>query len=302
VQRVPLALLLLWASSVLPAQIRGGAPAPPRPPAILTWGTTLQRWPLDGGAPQTLATGRDFRAGCVDEAGGAYLLERGRLLYRSVSGAHEEVIEPATEFQECLTGTFESRRGVFFLHHYAQLRFAWRETGAWRYEEVYSIYTPSQQGGLLRHDVDGDGCADLLLGNYWARNPCRPSEPWHVFTINMFFYTPQAARARLALAPGNRLYWGAAAGEPRLVLHTPKADIREQWSTEPLPDPPAGLTALLVHGDRLLAASPAGLDVYEKHRGAWHKTRLLSGAVVALIANQGVVWAVTPTSVRAVLR
>ncbi len=54
----------------------------------------------------------------------------------------------------------------------------------WRETELYTIYTPSTEGGLVISDIDGDGLPDLLCGNYWMKSPTAFELPWREFAID----------------------------------------------------------------------------------------------------------------------
>jgi hypothetical protein len=181
---------------------------------------------------------------------------------------------------------------------------------AWTYNELYSIYTASHQGGLLACDVDGDGLADLFIGNYWMRNPGRWELPWRLFNMNTFFDKPDSALARFALyqRPGRALpdlIWAESEAAPaRLALLERPADVREPWPPQmitPAPDHPRALLVIeqpAIAGKAawplLLVGADDGVRAYSHDDGRWSMRLVWKGAaVIALFKARGGVVAVT---------
>lgn len=253
-------------------QIRGAALAYPR---LYTWGDTLRVWELPGGASSVLdARQPPFGAGgCLFDAGhgraGVILLERspgaelGRMVWLAPPSWRRREVDSGADFRDCLEATLHGRRGILVLHRSLQIRFYQpaKELGApWPYREIYSIYTPSRQGGLLTADVDGDGLTDILAGNYWIRSPERFELPWRLFAINLWMETWESAMMRLALTSisGGRF--------PDLVAcQTGMAEARLAWFSRP--DNPTELWIehrldgrLELHSPRALAAGDLDQD------------------------------------------
>src|SRR5207245_11758638 len=84
------------------------------------------------------------------------------------------VIDTGVDTADVLAATLFGRRGILLVHKRAQVRFYEIPTnlaGPWPVREIYSFYTPSDQGGLMLADIYGDGRPDILCGNYWIRSP-----------------------------------------------------------------------------------------------------------------------------------
>lgn len=290
----------------LQAQIRGGALLAKPAPALLTWGSKLELWPLNGGKPTLLKDKTDFGpAGCVADVDGDGLDDLlvqahpgpGPLLWLKAPGWQEKVVESETDFHDCLPFTLAGRRGVLLPHFYSQLRFYLFP--GFDYKEIYSIYTASRQGGLAVHDVDHDGLPDLFLGNYWVRNPGKLDVDWRLYAINIFHETPTAALAAFGPWKDDWLFWAETTGHPgRIVAYQPPPDRKQLWiehRLEPLDEP----RAVLVHPDGVFIGYSGGVVLETLHGAEWQRTSVAAGfRVLQLFADHGRVIALTPEGPR----
>jgi hypothetical protein len=216
-------------------------------PALVTWGDRLQVWPENGGRPTDLiprAQAGLGPGGCTADVDGdsrddLILQERpglSRMVWLRAPHWERATIEPETWFQDCLATTLDGRRGVLVLHRNTQLRFYAFAPG-FPYRELYAVYTPSEQGGLLLRDIDGDGRDDSLFGNYWLRRPSPPETHWRLFAINTYSEGPLTALAALAWFRDGLVWAEATAAANARVMHfRPRADVHEQWEPQPLGD------------------------------------------------------------------
>ncbi|MCP5115613.1 MAG: hypothetical protein GY953_32710, partial [bacterium] len=218
---------------------------------LYTWGDRLLRWDIREGAPAALVGGGPgFGAGgClldVDTDGreDVVLLENsadgglGKLVWFRAPDWERRVIDTGAEFRDCASATFGGRRGILLIHRFGQVRFYEAPVNIaepWPYRELYSIYTPSKQGGLLLADVDEDGHTDILCGNYWLRNPGEEGTHWRLFAINLWSETPESALSSLVLESitggdfPDLLAAQADMAEARLALFTRPGDATQIW-------------------------------------------------------------------------
>jgi hypothetical protein len=206
-----------------------------------------------------------------------------------------ETIETATDFSDCLWTDLFGRQGVLINHLRTQVRF-YQPGSPWVYQEVYSIYTASTQGGLVRMDVDQDGHDDFYVGNYWMKSPDAFDLPWRIFAINLYHETPTAALARLAPYRKTDLVWAERTGS-RVTWFERPADVRAQWIPHPLDLQVQEPNGLVTDGDRIVVGDSTRVVLWETGR----IRELASGyRTLQLFLIRGRLWAVTPRGVRQV--
>lgn len=223
-------------------------------PILLTWGRDLAAWNLETGARRLLRREVHLADGCladVNADGALDLIAQqgeplGALVALQAPDWTPTVIDQETAFRDCRAATLFGRRGVLVLHRYQQLRFypfPAQPGAAWETpRDLYSIYTPSRQGGLLPllADVDEDGRPDLFAGNYWLQAPEHETLHWRLFAVNTYTETPDSALLSLALVSQPDGHFPRLAvtegGLPRgrLTVFTRPNDPRQIWSEEVL--------------------------------------------------------------------
>ena len=243
---LPIALLAGEAWKLQPGEIIHGAAISPDNSTVYTWGSRLLAWPVSSGQPQVVRErGKEFgEGGCVwdvDQDGRADVIVQeglglGKLVWFHAPDWTRREIDGETEFHECLGATLLGHRGLLLVHRYAQVRFYEPQRDPakpWESNDIYSIYTPSKQTGLLISDVDGDGLPDLYMGNYWIRSPESFDLPWRLFAINTYSQDEESAMMRFALTPDLVVAQGHLA-DGKVIRYEKNTNIREQWIEHPI--------------------------------------------------------------------
>jgi len=222
---------------------------------VFAWGHALLAWRSDTQSWEKLLDGlQNPEAGCAgdpDQDGKPDLawLEktgpggRGQLLWLAGPRFVPTVVDAEEEFADCLLTRLHGVPGVLLVHRYGQLRFYSHPRWPKRiYQELYSFYSLSRQGGLLEADVDEDGYVDLLCGNYWVRNPGRPGLPWRLYALHLWNDHPYGAVLALAAERDSEgrlvsVFAGQRAVNPARLARLRKPALPEKlWTPQHLAD------------------------------------------------------------------
>lgn len=259
---------------------------------VLLWGRDL---PVRG----------SFEAGgCAgdvneDERVDLIVQESSEMLWLEAPSWKRHKIDRDADFSDCLWTVLDGRRGVLLIHRRIQVRFYWLESGTWQYRDIYSIYTPSAQGGLLRGEVNGDGREDIYAGNYWMQAPESGDRGWRLFAINNWWEQAHSAMLRISLIRDGRIVAAEREADPaRVAVFTRSADPKQFWAETRLETSPPlrFVQGLAVDAGSIFVAENAGpgsrvIEFREGHAtgidttGGVFALRVLNGELTAVGAG-----------------
>jgi hypothetical protein len=210
------------------------------PRALTAWGNRVVQWKIPCGKMQVLIPRAPIpfaEGGCLLDTG-ALVLNEGpperALVWRQAPAWKRHVIDTGVDAADIMPATLLGRRGILLIHRGAQVRFYEippDPAQPWLRSEIYSFYTPSEQGGLGMADVDGDGIPDILAGNDWIKAPASFELPWHLFAIELWNEEQKSAMLREQLVD---LFSTGAQNLVAVQRGVPRA--RLAWFEKP-PDP-----------------------------------------------------------------
>lgn len=209
---------------------------------LVTWGGRLRRWDPSYTRSETICAGSFGPAGCVGDFDGdgrpdIAVIEDGTLVWFRAPEWTRHAIGGGLETDEVVPARLHGRTGILLVHRRNQVRFYWPHADParpWQSRDIYSFYSPSDQGGLLVTDVDSDGRPDIVCGNYWIRSPHEFDLPWRLFAINTWSEESLSGMARFALAGRSLIACQAAMAPARLARFGKPADPREMWKEQRL--------------------------------------------------------------------
>jgi hypothetical protein len=205
---------------------------------LFTWGENVYRIDLRNGKRERIAEGRFAEGGCVLDAGLVLnVVSPPELIWLRLADRKRFVVDTGVDTRDVIAADLLGHHGVLLIHKKQQVRFydlvspmqnGWPET------ELYTIYTPSTEGGLVIADIDGDGLPDLLCGNYWMKSPTVFELPWREFAIDTWNEEEGSAMLRLAWREPLRVAAQRDMRPARVAWFVRPADPKQLWTQHDL--------------------------------------------------------------------
>ncbi len=158
--------------------------------------------------------------------------ESGDLVWLSAPDWRAHVIDRRVHADDIGPVTLFDRRGILLIHKHAQVRFyeiPQDLSQPWPYRDIYSVYTPSWQGGLAIADINRDGRPDIFCGNYWIRAPASFELPWRLFAINTWTEAEKSGMMRLSYRGGRLVAAQRSIDPARLAMFLQPAAPEQLW-------------------------------------------------------------------------
>lgn len=236
---------------------------------LYVWGRDAYQIDLRTAVRRKLAIGQFAEGGCVLDHGLVLnSISPRELIWIRFADQKRFLIDTSVDTRDAIPADLLGHHGVLLIHKRQQVRFydvpsPMRDR--WQESELYSIYTPSTEGGLAIADIDGDGLPDLLCGNYWMKSPTAFELPWREFAIDLWSEQEGSAMLRLAHSSLNgkpvrvagqrdmrpaRAFWFVPPQDPAQFL-------KQIWQAHSLGEFQGVSGALFLKGDLILSERDA---------------------------------------------
>jgi hypothetical protein len=224
---------------------------------LYVWGEDAFEIDLQSGHSERIAEGKFAEGGCLlDDGLILNSVEPRALIWLRLSDRKRFVVDTGVDTRDAISADLLGHHGVLLLHKRQQVRFYDLPSPMkdnWAESELYTIYTPSTEGGLVMADIDGDGLPDLLCGNYWMKSPTRFDLPWREFAIDLWSEEEGSAMLSLAWNPADHIRIAAQRDlrPGRAAWFEPPADVKQLWTAHDL-GPTAGVSSVIFIGKDLI--------------------------------------------------
>jgi len=225
---------------------------------LYVWGDGAHEIDLPSGHTRRIADGRFAEGGCVLDDGLVVNATTPRQLeWIRLRDGKPFIIDTGVDTRDAIAADLLGHHGVLLIHKRQQVRFydvPSRMRDRWQETELYTIYTPSTEGGLVIADIDGDGLPDLLCGNYWMKSPTSFELPWREYAIDTWNEDEGSAMLRLAWSEPVRVAGQRDVRPSRVAWFERATDPKQLWTAHPLEGIERGVGGILFSGRDLIVA------------------------------------------------
>jgi hypothetical protein len=240
---------------------------------LFTWGEDVYRIDLRSGKRERIAEGRFAEGGCVLDSGLILnSVSPPELIWLRLADGKRFVVDTGVDTRDVIPADLLGHHGVLLIHKRQQVRFydvASPMHDGWPATELYTIYTPSTEGGLVIADIDGDGLPDLLCGNYWMKSPTAFELPWREFAIDTWNEAEGSAMLRLAWSEPVRVAAQRDMRPARVAWFERPTDPKQLWTAHNLASLQGVASLKLINkGLFILELDPPGRVLRFRRQGA----------------------------------